>query len=341
VWESNNIKEFRNTLLSGGQPEGCNACWSEEASGKQSKRQRENSRWGTNFTTVPRSLDLKLGNTCNLKCRICGPTSSSQWIKEHEAVSGGSLLKNLAISVRPSATQRMIMQWPEYNDRFWTDLELLLPTVELFEIYGGEPFLSKRHYNLLRRSIELGYSGSQRVHYNSNGTIYPVDAVEQIWPNFKRVDIMLSIDGIGKQFEYQRHPAQWDQVEENLFKFKEALGSDLEICCTVSALNIFYLPEYIMYFEKLGVRVWVNNVYHPASFSINNLPDSAKQAVLTKLTGFTSEVLIEPIQPILNYMMTAPTQPTCTLLNTIRIHDEYRNEHYADTFPEFAAFLYS
>ena len=27
-------------------------------------------------------VDLKLGNLCNLKCRICGSWSSSKWAKE-------------------------------------------------------------------------------------------------------------------------------------------------------------------------------------------------------------------------------------------------------------------
>ena len=33
-------------------------------------------------------LDLKLGNICNLKCRICGAWSSNKWAQEEVATWG-------------------------------------------------------------------------------------------------------------------------------------------------------------------------------------------------------------------------------------------------------------
>jgi len=345
VWQSNSLKKLRQTLIDGKQATACSVCYMEESHGIQSKRIRENLRWGVSDSTTLvntelKSLDLKLGNTCNLKCRICTPGSSSLWIKEDKEVNGYSVLEHIAINIKSEVTPRMVMQWPENNSKFWNDLEHLLPTVEMFEIYGGEPFLSKQHFELLRHSSALGYSSNQKVHYNSNGTIYPEDAITNIWPKFKRVDVMLSIDGIGNQFEYQRHPAKWSQVEENLIRFKESLGSDLEICLTVSAINIFYVPEYIEYFERMGVKVWLNTLYHPSKFCIANLPVKAKNAVRHKLSGYTSSALIEPIQPILDFMMKDNFDMSAEFWKTITAHDKYRNENYEMIFPEFYTILH-
>ena len=49
-------------------------------------------------------------------------------------------------------------------------------------------------------------------HYNSNGTQLPMNALKNIWPNFKYVDVHFSIDGYEKHFEYQRHPAKWQDA---------------------------------------------------------------------------------------------------------------------------------
>jgi MoaA/NifB/PqqE/SkfB family radical SAM enzyme len=353
VWDSDSIKSLRKNLVDGVKDSKCASCWNEESLGKFSKRNRENNRWQTSIELLvqnefqpnpPAFLDLKLGNTCNLKCRICGPGSSSGWIKEWKDVTGEDQLADLSTSVIASQSdKRVIMAWPDANQKFWTDIETWLSSVKLFEIYGGEPFLIKQHFALLKKSVELGFSKNQRIHYNSNGTIFPEQAIAEIWPYFERVNIMLSIDGIGEQFEYQRHPAKWKDVEKNIFRFKDVFSTkDFHICLTVSSLNAYYLPEYLKYFNEIGIPVWLNLLYGPDYFSIKNLPQKAKNGILKKWESIGEEkaILLEPIDSLINFLkIDSYKVEEDKLLPNLKRHDEYRNEKYSDTFPEFAKLI--
>jgi len=336
VWNSSSIKKLRNSLLSGEKPSACNACWTEESFGKESKRIRENNRWGIDSTPALKFLDLKLGNTCNLKCRICSPGSSSNWVKEHKDLYGSDVVTDIAKKVNAERTQ--VMQWPEHNENFWNDINTILPKVELFEIYGGEPFLIARHFEVLQKSIDLGYSKNQGIHYNTNGTIFPEHAIHNIWPHFKEVDIMLSIDGIGEQFEYQRYPAKWEKVLENIHKFQKDFSGRTQICLTVSSINVFYLPEYIRFFKQLNIPVWLNLLYTPDVYSIVNLSEKTKKSITEKII---SEIdLNKDLSSVLNFMNGSHEKNLePQFIERIKTHDKYRNQDFFHTFHEFSRIL--
>src|SRR5690606_16238126 len=63
-------------------PDVCKRCWSEEACGIESMRIKKNRSFaavvGEESQPVLRYLDLKLGNTCNLQCRMCLPNFSNR-----------------------------------------------------------------------------------------------------------------------------------------------------------------------------------------------------------------------------------------------------------------------
>lgn len=333
VWNSSSVLSLRNSLLAGEKPKACEACWVEESFGKESKRIRENSRWGTDINNHRlKFLDLKLGNTCNLKCRICSPGSSSNWIKEHKDIYGSDVVTDIAKKI--NADRKHVMQWPDYNNFFWEDMNDILPNIELFEIYGGEPFLINRHFKVLEKSIELGYSSKQKIHYNTNGTIFPELAVKTIWPHFKEVDIMLSIDGTHEQFEYQRYPAKWENILHNIHKFREEFSGRLQICLTVSSLNVYYLPEYLEFFSQLNIPVWLNILYHPEVYSIKNLSLYTKHFITEKLNRYLQ--LNTDLLAVLKYMNENNNNDfQKDFLKKIALHDDYRKQNYSDIFPEF------
>ena len=335
VWNSKSIETLRENLIGGRKPTACESCWKEEDLGKESKRIRENRRWGVDTTPSLKFLDLKLGNTCNLKCRICSPGSSSNWLKEHKDLYGSDVVSSIARMV--NSDKRSVMQWPENNPAFWDDLDSHLEKVELFEIYGGEPFLISNHFSVLKKSIDKGYSKNQRIHYNTNGTIFPEDAVNNIWPHFKEVDIMISIDGIEEQFEYQRYPAQWEAVLANIHKFRESFSGDLQICMTVSSLNVYYLPEYLEYFNNIGINVWLNILYHPSVYSVCHLSQRVKEHVIEKLTNNLS--LNHDMQAIINYMSSSTDDMQTKFIEKVILHDKYRKQNYFSTFKEFGKLL--
>ena len=62
VKNSNWLKSIQDQFLKNEKLDACKNCWHEEKAGIQSKRLRENSYWGQNFTPGIKALDLKLGN---------------------------------------------------------------------------------------------------------------------------------------------------------------------------------------------------------------------------------------------------------------------------------------
>ena len=72
AFHSEYMENMRKEFLDGGQPDTCAKCWALEESGGISKRMISNEKFGIHTDEKGITfLDLKLGNICNLKCRIC------------------------------------------------------------------------------------------------------------------------------------------------------------------------------------------------------------------------------------------------------------------------------
>ena len=85
------MQNLRRQFRAGEKPVTCNRCWQEEDAGRASKRIYSKIRLKELADQVDYAndtpdqlwfVDLKLGNICNLKCRICGSWSSSKWAQE-------------------------------------------------------------------------------------------------------------------------------------------------------------------------------------------------------------------------------------------------------------------
>ena len=53
-------------------------------------------------------------------------------------------------------------------------MDMLLPDIKYFEFTGGEPFLITQHFDLLQRAVDSGYAKDIDIHYNTNGTQFPI-----------------------------------------------------------------------------------------------------------------------------------------------------------------------
>ena len=82
AFNNTKFQTLRQDLLSGKRPSGCNKCWENEKNGLTSNRHYHMRLLKKELLTKDldnpaiKSLDLKPGNTCNFKCRICNPVSS-------------------------------------------------------------------------------------------------------------------------------------------------------------------------------------------------------------------------------------------------------------------------
>jgi MoaA/NifB/PqqE/SkfB family radical SAM enzyme len=228
-------------------------------------------------------LDLKLGNICNLKCRICGSWSSSTFAAEElDQLSGNEQKK-------ASYHYQMLRQgaWPRENPVFWSEIDQVVDQIRYIEFTGGEPFMIQEHFDMLQGLVNRGIASQIEIHYNTNGTQWPAQA-ESIWRHFKTVEIAFSIDDIGTRFEYQRTNAVWADVETNLSQFKQLRDRNaniqLQVCTTVNVFNVLYLEDVANWIDQQGFDFVYWNMMHEAYyFSISTLPDSAKRVISQRL----------------------------------------------------------
>ena len=91
IQNSQYMSQLRQEFLAEQRPATCRKCWAVEDAGGTSKRQHTLNRlkhidMGASWNKDAKPLmflDLKLGNICNLKCRICGSWSSSQFAQKN------------------------------------------------------------------------------------------------------------------------------------------------------------------------------------------------------------------------------------------------------------------
>jgi len=336
------MKQLRIDFLSGKKPSTCNKCWRVEDSGGVSKRMNTLDRLkhfnlaNQTWTEDRKELlmyDLKVGNICNLKCRICGSYSSSQIATEE--------LPNQDKKNSYSYKAIKLGRWPREQDHFWDSLDKHSTEIRYLEFTGGEPFLIKEHFKFLERLVNMGVSQNVEIHYNTNGTQYPKNASD-IWKHFKLVEIAFSIDDINERFEYQRSNAKWSEVQDNIEKFKELkqeLGNIvLQVCSTISVFNIMYLEGLAHWIDEQKFdNVYWNMLHEEEAVSIRALPLNAKiKAEAVLLMSSVSEQHRKEFENAIRFMEQGKSLDGSELLRKIKDKDQIRNENLRDHHPELA-----
>ena len=324
------MEKLRQKFKNGERPLSCESCWQEEDAGKTSKRMNSiykmrNSLkdWTPNSEPSLKFIDFKLGNVCNLKCRICGSWSSSKWAQEE-----------LDYGENPVARKNLKEGgWPKKHPKFFEDIQECLAEAEYFEFTGGEPFMIRDHFKILMHCVEKGYAKNIDIHYNTNGTHLPPRDIFDLWKYFKRVEIAFSIDDVGEQFQYQRHPANWREVNHNLVEFKtyQTENMEFQICTTISIFNIFSLAKIALWVAQYQPKFfYVNTCFDPDYFNIQTLPKQIKNIVNSRYSMLTD------FQPTLRFMNSAHRDSEqirekrkARILQT----DKYRKENFGDVFP--------
>lgn len=333
AWDSDWLAKLKEDFLAGEKPKACYNCWNEEDAGIESKRLRELKKFSHHVDNLdhakPKSMDLKLGNICNTKCRICTGFASSQWVPE-EIERDGDTNQFAHLMGR-------LGRWPELNEQFWADLESQIDEVESLEFFGGEPFLIKRHFDILQTLADKGRAKDISISYNTNGSIYP-DRYISLLQQFKDVQVFFSIDGVGERFNYIRHPQQFDDVIENYKRFKSTPGIRTNIFYTVSLFNIMYMDELLEYQKQHNIdsEIHFNMVYVPHHISPKALPPKAKHAITEKFRDHPDH----RIQSTLNFMNQEHYDGYMDeFVRQTNFSDRYRDESLADTFPELWKYM--
>lgn len=346
-FNSEEIVNLRKELDNGQRHPGCTRCWQEEDAGRESKRIRDNK----NYTGNEQGLlyiDMALGNQCNIKCRTCGPHSSSQWIKEAYETKYN---KFVPIEVYNKEVKKFSKSY-EDDSGLWSDLENYLDNIKILEFYGGEPLLNKKMWKILESCVEKGVAKNIELHYATNGTLWPEQV--NLWKHFKHVELSFSIDGMEEKFEYLRYMAKWKDFHAN---FLNALTFSpnvrLHWCVTISNLNVYYLDEIIKdYHEKYakeglaskkGVGLYLNLLHGPLYFNISILPDDIKKQIISKLKLIPAHYshAWRQLPGIIGFMENGKFNEIEyeNFKKELRSIDLYREQDYGATFTDFAKII--
>ncbi len=322
---SNELALLKEQFLAGKKPEACKRCWDDEDAGLPSKRQLD---WKYVFRKQTPNLNklkvlsIPFGNSCNLACRTCSSYASSGWIAESKKLQDIKIYKH----------QRF------YQDTIFIDaIKDMCSEVIHVEFPGGEPFLAgiDEHLSFLDRLISQD-AGSISLHYMTNATIFPSQEFWNRWRNFKKVDIQLSIDGVSNQFEYIRHPGNWEQVQQNIKEFQAHANDNIQLSVshTVSIFNIFYLEEFLVWClqNKLG-KPYIGVVSDPTYYSIKVFPKHIKDKLTEKLSR---SYLKNVVQYMNSEDLSEEFSNTISMINKL---DELRNQDFKIVFSEFVNFL--
>lgn len=338
---THSIDDFRNsTMLKQVQqdfknhqwPVGCERCKIEEANDIPSKRQLDYQRWETYYNQYELesnqllTLSMAFGNTCNLKCIMCSPFASSRWRQEYIDIYGSA--PDSIEGVRRAVVDNI------------TDIA---PGLVHLDVHGGEPFLSgvEQHQSLLDHYIKIGRSKEITLHYTTNGTIFPDNSWWERWQHYKSIDLQLSIDGVGKRYEYIRYPADWKELERNVVQYQHktltSSNFSISIAHTVSAYNILYLDEFFAWCEQQHLPTpWLGKLHWPQHLRPTVWTDKAKSYIIDQLKASNrSEVqkwakLIDSIDDSSSFE---------NMLQYTKKHDQYRGVSFTEVFPELANFL--
>jgi pyruvate-formate lyase-activating enzyme len=348
IQNSQHMQQLRQEFINGQQPKTCGKCWNEESAGRTSKRMHTLDRLKHIVDDDPWTreakpllfLDLKLGNICNLKCRICGSWSSSSFAVEEIAHDQSLDRKN-------SFHYQMLKQgrWPRENTVFWEQIANSIDQLRYIEFTGGEPFMIQEHFDMLQRLVDLGVAHRIEIHYNTNGTQYPEHAID-IWRHFKTVEIAFSIDDIEDRFEYQRSGAVWSDVLDNLKLFKRLRDQhkniQLQICCTVNVFNVYYLETVADWIAVQGFDFVYWNMLHEARhFCIGTLPKYTKTIISNRLMNAQVDHATRiQFNQIVDFMNNNNSTDGQLLKQQIGLVDQRRNENFVVTFPELAQALH-
>lgn len=368
IWNSYYFKNARKDMMAGKALPACRHCWKEEASGIRSHRMNENNLWTKklgreyidNLIASTRedghldqeviTLDLRLGNTCNVQCVMCRPTDSSKWVKAAETIaadSQGEVKHDWEWKIQDH--KQNSFEWAA-DDEFWIDeIEPLLPNMRHFIFAGGEPLYLKNHKRFLKKCVESGHAQNIELRYHTNGTIMPDDIIE-LWSNFKFVELMLSIDGMGDQNHWLRYPTDWATVEKTLDKVENAPPHIVgKVLCTVSALNIWYLPDFAEWlfakdYKKIGIHDH-QGMFHPGILHFPQylcskvLPKEIKEQVTVKLLKFIEKYpdknKVQELRSVVDFMNSEDWSDKWDALNRyIGSIDRMRKTSFVDSFPE-------
>ncbi len=235
------------------------------------------------------TLDLRMGNTCNLRCTMCYPGESSKWHKDYEQITGENsyMVDDTKYSINDGLNA---FDWPKSK---WNLENLVKNSNHLKKIKfgGGEPTIIKECEQLIVALIASGNSSEISLEYSCNMTMIP-NQLWEYWKNFKEVRLCCSIDAVGEANEAIRFPTKWEDVYKNLRLIEKSPNNIKAFTSTtISLLSLEHYSDFLIWSEEnnfIKVNDSINLgaahlVYNPNYLNICLLSDEDFNEIYSKL----------------------------------------------------------
>jgi MoaA/NifB/PqqE/SkfB family radical SAM enzyme len=377
IWNNDTMRRIRQQVLNNERPPECAPCFNLEDAGVESLRQRHIAGVipEARITLYPNAvstmrndysmpfeiptIEIKMNNLCNLKCRMCNPMDSTSWndwheVEEHYKKEDNFLVQKIVdLNLKNKPFLDSFVDTPNW----WESFEKLLPYFRRVEFAGGEPLMDPAHYKILDmlapygKDIEIKYATNLTMLGKNNRTVW------QYWPKFKSVAVNVSIDGIGASYEYVRGNASWAELVNNIKQIQTIPNiSRIVGAVAVQVSNAMVLDKMIEYFlNDIGIVFYTNMVQYPNVLSIQTLPwdlklevESRLSAVRCRLSDFKLvkehpmllDLTRQQIDGISNYMWAKNQNEKwqdCVEFN--RKLDMTRDQSFTDVTPEFKSYV--
>ena len=377
IWNNDTMKRIRKQVLNNERPSECEPCFSLEDQGVESLRQRHIKGFipEARVNLYPNALDklnddysmpfeiptmeLKLNNLCNLKCRMCHPMDSTSWNDWGEIKDFYKKENNIMFQIveEHNLERKPFLDKFQDSPEWWNSLEKLLPHFRRVEFAGGEPLMDPQHYRILEmlkpygNQIEIKYATNLSMLGKGDRNIY------EYWPHFKSIAVNVSIDGIGDSYEYVRGNADWTTLINNIREIQKIPNiSRIVGAVTVQVSNILVLDKIIEYFlNDLEIIFHTHRVEYPNVLSAQVLPEPLKQLAIQRLEDIKGKVhtfkyvqkepkllqyTLEQIQHNINYLQARDQNhlwEDCVEFN--RRLDNTRKQSFLDVTPEFKKYV--
>jgi len=303
---------------------GCSVCKILENAGQQSLRQTGPD-WIDDSETSqdPITIDINLDKNCNAACVICDKDSSSLWAKEE------SKLNNKIINVKSeNLVDRLIDQIVN---------TVSLTKLKYVRFFGGEPLFTDTHLKFIKH---IPHPEQVTLHYTTNGSIYPNDAVLNEWKKFKTIIFAASLDGIDEQFDYVRWPLPWSKVSKNLIRLRE--NKDIwnlmfRVEFTANFLNTYYFDRLENWIKDnlntnlFGDSTEINIHQCWGTWALTKMPLAIRELVQAK---YPAEHIIHKIVANLS----EPDSPS-NWQQFVKTWDARRNNSWQAAFPDLVQFI--
>lgn len=339
-WESEKYRNIREQFLNNEQPDICTKCFDLEKTGGISDRIRFNDLYldtlipnvkTGNQHDTPYDLDIRPGNLCNLRCRMCGPISSSQLQKEAQSNPKLGVILGAGIFEESDVLER-----PE-------NFEYLLSNIEhsrRIKFLGGEPTIMPEVDKILDMLIEREIFDIP-IHFTTNCTNGNQRFIDKI-KHFKNVSFNYSVDGVGSVVEYIRDPVKFNSINTNIQTY-HSIAWYGQISYALQAYNFFNLLDTVKWSKSLDIVTRPEILRMPEWASYRNIPLNIRRKrleLMLKMPELTTGKHKDTVLPVLEQMLDDDTvYDIHNFVMATKLYDKSRKQHIKNYIPEVWDFI--